>query len=346
MIVGVSLDPCLMAQNVPGSCFPRGVVDTSEMAAYVAREDGTIARLSLQDGKPGWISSRASLPLIVISGRLLAADYPKAKEGQFSVAIIATRDGSLLARSESVSLDLPAFSPAETPPVLEAIPMHESVRMQWVTTARNRGGASPPIQQAARAPRRTRHSVIVDPLTARLTEQSAEQLSSPDAASTPSRESVPYVRGDKWSSGPWHAGETTADLIRMSSGGNRTLSLQIRGTSDQQADKTVPLGLNDNPSAPRVTQDGAYVLLSDNDGTAQTYRIFSSTSGAEIGRATLPPGAHEICIHGSQLYFLAAGFSGNRSDIVIRALDIAANRVLWEYSLGERRTGTPPPLPQ
>jgi hypothetical protein len=189
------------------------------------------------------------------------------------------------------------------------------------------------------------HVVIVDPMTGGVTEKTPEPTQVAPNVNPPN--SVSYRRRGEWQKGPWSSGNSIANVESNGEGNATKIELRVWDRLSHNLKATIDLATMESEAGPYVTADGKYLLLPGSPGVNTSWRVFSITNPREIGRALLDSNPEDICIVGSQLFYLSSISSTAKiATIVLRSVDLDSGRQRWEHALGQRQTGTVPRLPQ
>ena len=325
--------------------FPKGICDPSAQIGYAGQEDASVVAIDLRTGNTVWNSPDASVPLALSEALLAAGDYTLWKSGQFTIAILDPKTGKLRIRSKPIVLGQPPITPADPPPLLDADFEKDGLFVRWETSSRYRGGAPPPIQRANSVPTKMTHIAIVDPLTGGVTEKTPEPTQVASQVDAPN--SVSYRRGGEWHKGPWFSGGSTANIESTAEGKDTKIQLRVWDRPSHTLKATIDLATTESEAVPYVTADGKYVLLPSSPGVGPAWRVFSVTNPREIGRVVLGSDPQDICIVGSQLFYLSSiSSTAKTATIVLRSVDLDSGRQKWEHPLGQRKIGNMPRLPQ
>jgi len=324
-------------------CFPKGVYDAGARVGYVGEDTSTKA-IDLQSGKILWSSLEANSPLCISRGILAAADYKTWKSGQFTVVILDSQTGKLRVRSRPIALGLSPSSSVDPPPTVDARFEKDRLVLRWESSSRYRGGAAPPVQQVNTFPAKVTHIVTMDPVTGDVTERLPEVTKASSDVVPPN--SVSYRRLNEWQKGPWLVGDSSANIESDAEDKGSKIQLRVWDNQSGNLEARTNLERTGEETSPYVTADGKYLLLPDSE-TSGSWRVFSVMKPHEIGHVRLDPNPEDICIVGAQLYYLSSiSVTPKTKRVLIKAVDLASGRQLWEQSLGERQISNMPRLPQ
>jgi|GEM_PF-4043601 len=326
---------------VPNPPLPRGVADPVTGVGYVGEPAGTVAAFQLADGASVWRARAPGLPVAagVAAGRgwvfLAAAEAP----GVLRLQTLDAATGESVAR-HGLELELedavPRLSLADLD--LSAHVTADGLELGWRYRGSYGGGAPPSREVEERFSRLQAGALRYSPRAGTVETLPAGRKPPPPA-------SFPYRQRGRWREQAWLAAGAVARLD-LDGGQDGELWLEcwpaeVTGgaTGSPMGRELVWRGADVEPS---VTGDGSHLFLRRTRPPGQLWHVVTVPGGEAVGQVPFAQGDQWPETVEGRVHHLSGGPDGG---LVLRTVELASGRHLWDRELASARETRPSPPP-
>ena len=326
--------------------FPRGVAASDGSAGFSADGLGGVVAVGPANGALLWQTMLASLPLIVLGDRVIAAQSDADRPGSLRIIVLdAARGGQPLLVSDPVELPAWASGSGYGPDGLafDARAQGNDLFVAWEARASYRGGAAPSAYVQSRAEHHATGVVAVD-----LTQGHVRSVQDESLVQLFRFDASPRRLGFDPSADPWQAGSQRALLTWDVVDSDLALYLELSDLAGAGARRT--LLVRGRGVVARVTPDGRFVFVHEEQPGPRTgvWQMFSAEAGAQVATLTYERDASSPCVLGDRVYYLVTAGPNSETPhhVTLRAREIATDRLLWGLPMPEPPHMRRPPLRQ
>ncbi len=325
---------------VPSPPLPRGVADPAAGVGYVSEPAGTVAAFVLADGSSQWRAHAAGTPVAAGEGRVfLVAPGGGGAPGVLRLQALDAGTGEVVGGHEvELELDVavPRLSPADLD--LSARATAGGLELGWRHRGGYRGGAPPSREVEERFSRQQLGALRYSP-----EDGTVERL--PAGQPPPPLASFPYRQLGRWREEAWLI---AGALARLKLGGGEERELRLESWSPAVTGEVVGEPMRDEvvwrgeDVEPSVSGAGSHLFLRRTRPPGQRWHVVAVPGGERAGEVPFAEGDQWPEMLEGRVYHLAAAAGG---DLVLRAVELASGRRLWERSLASAPEGGPSPPP-
>lgn len=327
--------------------LPRGVSDPIGQVGYISNGVNGIDAINLLNGELLWSTDIAYKPLIVFGETLAALRDANGGNNVLQVVFLdLSQRGALALTSEPVVLpDWVSIHEDNGSLDLKAHLDRDDLVLSWECHTRYTGGAPPPTYIQAQEQKCARGQVRIN-----LKSSEAKTSHSVEGNPIPLEEPLPDQIDDSVTK-VWAIDDEVISLLSRLSDGKVAYYIKARDRLSEHSYDEIKLADGEALVA-SVTPDGYYVFIHQevppkapsSDGLS--WSVFSAKTGSLVAELTYERGAQQPCLVGGVVYYLVEKRSGSVVKYILKARELATNRIVWERVLQESQYAKPPALRQ